>query len=316
MTRQGGPRLPASPALPVVATGAVVVAAFCWGLSAIFAKGAFERGIAPASMAEARIAVAGILLLGFLAFVRRDLLRPPRASLLPGGVFGLSLVLVNLSYYVAIDRLPVGVAIALQYTAPVVVLAVTAMVGGNPPRALVWLAGVLTLAGAVLVSGAYAGFGGVDGLGLLAGFGSAVSFAMYLLSAEAAGRRGAHPASVLAVGFVVAALIWSVVLPWWTWPYDRLADPEVALRVIGVGVVGTLLPFLLVLAALRVISSALAGIAATFEPVFASALAFALLGQALSVPQLVGGALVVAGVVLAQTHRAEPLESVPVEVAS
>jgi drug/metabolite transporter (DMT)-like permease len=302
--------------LPVVATGAVVVAAFCWGLSAIFAKGAFEQGISPASMAEARIAVAGVLLLGFLIVARRELLRPPAAALPAAAVFGLSLVLVNLSYYVAIDRLPVGVAIALQYTAPVVVLAVTSMIGGNPPRLPVWVAGILTLVGAVLVSGAYAGFGGVDGLGLLGGFGSAVSFAMYLLSAEAAGRRGAHPASVLAVGFVVAALIWSVVLPWWTWPFSRLAESEIALRVVGVGVVGTLLPFLLVLAALRVISSALAGIAATFEPVFASALAFVLLGQALSVPQLLGGALVVGGVVLAQTHRAEPVTSVSVEVAS
>jgi drug/metabolite transporter (DMT)-like permease len=169
---------------PALATAAVVVAAFCWGLSAIFAKGAFESGIPPERMAEARIAVAGLLLLGFLVLARRDLLRPPRAAVLPAALFGVSLVLVNLSYYVAIDRLPVGVAIALQYTAPVFVLAVTGLVGGRVPGALVWVAGILTLAGAVLVSGAYAGFGGIDPVGLIAGFGSAVSFAMYLLSAE------------------------------------------------------------------------------------------------------------------------------------
>lgn len=300
----------------VLATAAVVTAAFCWGLSAIFAKGAFESGIPPERMAEARIAVAGVLLIGFLAFARRDLVRPPPASLLPAAVFGVSLVIVNLSYYVAIDRLPVGVAIALQYTAPVVVLTLTALVGRRVPGALVWLAGGLTLAGAVLVSGAYAGFGGVDGLGLLAGFGSAISFAMYLLSAEAAGRRGAHPASILAVGFVVAAAIWTVALPWWTWPIDRLADPINILRVVGVGVVGTLLPFLLAVAALRVISSALAGIAATFEPVFASGLAFLLLGQGLTGAQLLGGGLVVIGVVLAQATRGEGAESVSVEIAA
>src|SRR5205085_12537868 len=109
---------------PALATAAVVVAAFCWGVSAIFAKGAFESGIPPERMAEARIAVAGLLLLGFVVLARCDLLRPPRAAVLPAALFGLSLVLVNLSYYVAIDRLPVGVAIALQYTAPVFVLAV------------------------------------------------------------------------------------------------------------------------------------------------------------------------------------------------
>jgi drug/metabolite transporter (DMT)-like permease len=105
-------------------------------------------------------------------------------------------------------------------------------------------------------------------------------------------------------------------LPWWTWPVERLADPVNVLRVLGVGVVGTLLPFLLVLGALRVISSALAGIAATFEPVFASTLAFLLLGQELTPAQLVGGGLVVIGVVLAQATRGEPGESMPVEVAA
>lgn len=301
---------------PALATGAVIAAAFCWGLAAIFAKGAFEAGIPPAEMAEARVAVAGAALLVSLGIWRRDLLRPPRGSLLPASVFGVSLVLVNLSYYVAIDRLPVGVAIALQYTAPVVVLVATTLVLGRTPGRLTWLAGILTLAGAILVSRAYAGFGGADGLGLLAGLGAAATFAMYLLSAEAAGRRGAHPATVLAIGFVVAIIIWSVALPWWNWPVDRLADAGISLRVLGVGLVGTLVPFFLAVAALRVISSALAGIAATTEPVFASALAFLLLGQQLSVPQLLGGALVVAGVVLAQLQRAEPAEAVAVEVAS
>ena len=91
---------------PALATAVVVIAAFCWGLSAIFAKGAFESGIPPERMAEARIAIAGVLLLGFLAVARRDLLRVPREALLPAVVFGVSLVLVNVSYYVAIDRLP------------------------------------------------------------------------------------------------------------------------------------------------------------------------------------------------------------------
>lgn len=298
-----------------LATAAVVLAAFCWGLAAIFAKGAFERGIGPQEMAAARIYVAGVLLLVYLAIARRDLLRPPRAAVLPSAVFGLSLVIVNVSYYIAIDRLPVGVAIALQYTAPVLVLALTALLGRRAPAGTLWVAGALTLSGAVLVSGAYAGFSGVDGGGVAAGFASSVSFAMYLLSAEAAGRRGAHPATVLAVGFVVAAIIWLVVLPGWTWPFGRLAEPEIALRVLGVGVVGTLLPFLLAVSAVRIISSALAGIAATFEPVFASALAWLLLAQALTLPQLVGGLLVVAGVVVAQAVRGEPAESVAVEVA-
>ena len=67
----------------VVLATLVVLAAFCWGVAAIFAKGAFERGIPAARMAEARVAVAGISLLLYLAWRRRDLLRPPRVALAP-----------------------------------------------------------------------------------------------------------------------------------------------------------------------------------------------------------------------------------------
>lgn len=286
-----------------LAAASVVAAAFCWGLSAIFAKGAFEAGITPGQLAQARIAVAAIPLLAYLALRRRDLLVPPRAAIGPIVAFGLGLVAVNWSYYTAIDRMPVGVAISLQYTAPVLLLVTVALVARRSPGGLVWLAGLLTLAGAILVSGAYNGLRDLDPVGVGAGVASAITFAAYLLSAEAAGRRGAHPATILAGGFTVALVAWGIFLPWWDWPIARLAEPEIALRVLGVGLVGTLFPFLLAVNALRVLSAALAGIAATTEPVFASGLAWLLLGQSLGVPQLVGGGLVVGGVVLAQLAR-------------
>ncbi len=304
---------PTDTRVTTLATLGVVLAAFCWGLAAIFAKGAFERGITPEQMAEARVVVAAVPLFIFLVAFRRPLLRPPRAAVPMIVLFGVSVVVVNWSYYVAIDRLVVGVAVSLQYTAPVLILIVAAIVGRRSPGAPAWIAGLITLAGAVLVSGAYAGFGNLDGSGLIAAAGAAIFFAAYLLTAEAAGRRGAHPASVLFIGFVVAALVWTVVQPWASWPFVRLADPEIALRVLAVGIVGTLVPFLLAVAAVRVISAPLAGIAATFEPVFAAALAWLLLDQALLPLQLLGGACVVAGVVIAQLARthATPVEITP-----
>jgi drug/metabolite transporter (DMT)-like permease len=290
----------------------VVLAAFCWGLSAIIAKGAFERGITPEQMAQARVVVAGVPLAAYLAISRHDLLRAPRSALPMIGLFGVAMVVVNWSYYVAIDRLDVGVAISLQYTAPVLILVLAAMVARRSPGNVAWLAGLLTLTGAVLVSGAYAGLATLDGIGLAAGIGAALSFAAYLLTAEAAGRRGVHPATVLLIGFAVATVVWGLLQPWWQWPFGRLADPEIGVRVVAVGLIGTLLPFLLAVSAVRVISASLAGIAATFEPVFAAALAWILLGQQLSALQLLGGALVVGGVVIAQLSRTSP--PTPVEI--
>jgi drug/metabolite transporter (DMT)-like permease len=305
----------------LAATLAVVAAAGCWGIAAIMAKVAFEHGISPGRMAEARAAIALVVLAPLLAWRRRDLLRPPPGSLPVLLAFGGCVAAVNYAYYLAIDHLTVGVAISLQYTGPVLVLGWTVLVVRRRPTRLVWLAAACTLAGAVLVSKAVDGFGGVDATGLAGGFASALLFAAYLLTAEAAGRAGARPATVLLWGFLAAVAAWSLVSPWWSWPYGALREPGVLLAVLGVGIVGTLLPFFLAVTALRVIPAATAGIAATFEPVFAASFAWLLLGQRLEPPQLAGGLLVVGGVVLAQLaqprSRAAPVGggSVPEAVA-
>ena len=308
----------------------VVLAGACWAMAAVLAKYAFERGVPPVRLAEARVAVALVALAPFLAWRRPGLLRPPPGTWPALAGFGACVAAVNLTYYLAIDHLPVGVAVALQYTGPAILMATTTLLlrrggpAGSPeagpggsslaprstggPGRLAWAAAGLSLAGAVLVSRALEGLGALDLPGLAAGLASAVLFAAYLLSAELAGRRGAEPATTLLWGFLVAVAIWSLAVPWWSWPLAFLADPGVAGAVLGVGLLGTLLPFALAVGAVRVISAATAGIAATAEPVFAAAFAWLLLGQRLNPAQLAGAALVVAGVVLAQlaAPRARP----------
>jgi drug/metabolite transporter, DME family len=299
----------------LLATLACVVAAACWAANAVIAAGAFELGVTPERLAQARVIIALVPLAAYLLAARRDLMRPPRAAVPALIGFGACIVAVNFAYYVAIDRVPVGVAVALQYTAPVLVLAGTALIARQSPQPTIWLAGALSLTGAVLVSGALAGATQrLDGLGLIAGAAAALTFAGYLVTAELAGRRGTHPVTTLFIGFCVAAVIWAVVLPLWDWPMELLANPQVAWRVVAVGLLGTLLPFGLVVAALRWISSALAGIATTAEPVLAALLAWLFLGQLLSVPQLIGAGLVIGGVLIAQLTRQPEPEAVAVEM--
>jgi drug/metabolite transporter (DMT)-like permease len=302
----------------------VVAAGGCWGLSAVIAKIAFDRGVPPTRMAEARVVVAVTALALILLFLRRDLFRPPRGSLPMLAAFGLCVALVNGSYYVAIDRLAVGVAISLQYTAPVLLLGVAALSGAGRsdgftetprPGRVAWMAAAITLGGAVLVSQAYRGFGRLDGVGLVAAFGSSIFFAGYLLTAEAAGRKGADPATVLVWGFIFAIVFWTVASPWWSWPVAKLADYHVALAVLGVGIVGTLIPFFLAVGAVRVLSPAMAGIAATVEPPFAAGFAWLFLSQHLSAIQIVGGLMVLAGVALSQRAHAITARTMPVELA-
>jgi drug/metabolite transporter (DMT)-like permease len=327
--------MPSSPSTPgsrqvVLATAMVVVAGACWGLAAVIAKTAFRRGVPPVRMAEARVVVALVLLVAILTVTRRlgrvraeggaddgrSSLRPAREAVPALVGFGLSVAAVNAAYYVAIDRLSVGVAISLQYTAPVLLLGLSVLTGRGRAGRTAWVAAGLTLAGAVLVSQALSGVGSVSGLGLLAASASSVFFATYLLTAEAAGRRGLDPATVLVWGFVVAILAWTVVAPWWSWPVARLSDAKILLAVLGVGIVGTLVPFFLAVRAVRVLSPATAGIAATSEPPFAAVFAWLFLSQHLTVWQIVGAGLVVAGVVLAQRVSGLSAEAVAVEPAA
>lgn len=294
----------------------VVVAGACWGLAAVIAKTAFDRGVPPVRMAEARVAVALAVLLALVASFRPDLLRPPPGARGAIVAFGVCVAGVNGSYYIAIDRLPVGVAISIQYVGPVLLLALAAFTGRERPRKVAWLAGLMSLAGAVLVSAAYRGLGGIDMGGVAAAGVSAVLFGGYLLTAELAGRRGAHPATILLWGFVVAMVVWSVAAPWWSWPGGTLADPTVVLAILGVGVVGTLIPFLLSVGAVRVLRPETAGIAATSEPPFASAFAWIFLGQVLTGPQVAGATLVVVGVILAQRAAAVGESTIAVELTS
>ena len=125
----------------VLATLACVVAAACWAANAVIAAGAFELGVTPERLAQTRVIVALLPLAAYLLLARRDLMRPPRAAVPALIGFGACIVAVNFAYYVAIDRVPVGVAIALQYTAPVLVLAGTAVVARRSPQPTVWLAG-------------------------------------------------------------------------------------------------------------------------------------------------------------------------------
>jgi drug/metabolite transporter (DMT)-like permease len=290
----------------LAATLAVVAAAACWGISAILAKFGFEHGVPPDRMAQARAAVALLVLAPLLAWRRRELLRPPAGTLPLLLAFGGCVAAVNYAYYVAIDHLAVGVAISLQYTGPVLVLGWSVLVARRGASRLAWIAAGCTLAGAVLVGQALAGAGRVDATGLSGGVASAVLFAAYLLTAEGAGRAGAQPATTLLWGFVAAVVAWSPIAPWWSWPFGALRQPSVLLAVIGVGIVGTLLPFFLAVTAVRVVSAATAGIAATFEPVFAATFAWLLLGERLGPVQLAGGLLVVAGVMLAQLAQPGP----------
>ena len=220
---------------------------------------------------------------------------------------------MQLFYFLAIHRLEIGVSLLIQYLGPLLVALFAFFVLKEHVRGRVWIALALALGGLTLVVDLWHGVS-LDGLGVLFSLCSAVTFAGYMLLAErAVGRR--DPLSLLCFGFLFAAIFWAIVQPWWTFPFDvpgqtvsllgRLSGLHLPIWVLMTWMIllGTIVPFFLIVGSMRHITATRAGILAMVEPVVASVVAYAWLGETLSGTTLVGGAVVLCGILLAQTAR-------------
>ncbi|HEX9496534.1 MAG TPA: EamA family transporter [Candidatus Limnocylindria bacterium] len=281
---------------------AIAAAAF-YAVGGVIAKRAFELGVAPETLAELRILFAFLAFLALtLAFRRRDLLTIERADLPWLALFGLlGVMAVQLVYYQAIQRIPLGVALVIEYTAPLLILAYWRLRGRHVGLGL-WIAGLLTILGCYFVVGAYdAQLRQVNAEGALLATLDAVILAAYFLLAE----RLVHKYSswaLLCAGFGTAALAWCVVRPPWTLPWSILGG-ELGPYVLGVVIIATVVPYLFSVGAVRLIPAARVGLTSTSEPVIAAVAAWLLIGQSLEPLQVAGGLVVVAGIVVAQSVR-------------
>jgi len=290
------------------------IAAFLFALNGSVSKTVLESGMSSLRLVELRSLGAALCLMAAVALTRpRSLRIAPRelGFLVVAGVVGIGLV--QWFYFVAIGRLPVGIALLLEYLAPVLVVVWVRFVRGEAVRRRLWAALVLAISGLVVVAEAWEGLQ-LDGVGVLAGLAAAVSLAtLYLTSERGLGTR--DPLSLAAWTFTAAAVFWSVLQPWWTFPWADLtravalpgplpdADVRAYLLVSWVVVLGTVVPYGLILLAIRSLGSARTGLLGMAEPVLAALVAWVVLGEVLSSVQLVGGAVVLTGIVLAETAR-------------
>ena len=263
---------------------------------------------------QLRTAGALLGLAAGLAVLARDRLRISRRDL-PFlafyGVFGFALV--QWLYFVAIEHLPIGIALLIQFSGVVLVALWARVVWHATVRPRVWAALSLTLVGLALVSEFWLGWT-LDTVGVVAGVGAAIALAVYLLAGERAVQTR-DPLTVLFFALLFASAFWALVQPWWTYPFGELGvetslqgnldehSAQVWVFVLWTVVFGTIVPFALSIAALRHLPATRLGITLTFEPVAASFVAWAWLGESFGTAQLIGGAVVLAGILLAQTAR-------------
>lgn len=292
----------AEPPGPLLGYVAVAAAAALWAVAAAVARRLFDTGISPAELTESRALLATA---GF-ALVPRAWHRPHRVGWRHVFALGVALALVNVTYYTAISRIPVAVALVIQYTAPALIVGWTSVINRRPPAPDVVAALAAALLGVALVVELLSGeIGRMDDAGVVMGVAWVVFFASYTVLAEKTGAVYGSSGAMLR-GFGVASVLWLAYQAPQGLP-EKLLERSNVPEVLYVGLAGTLAPFFLFVWGVGRVRAERAAIAATLEPVIAAIVAWAWLGQHLSPPQLAGGALVLGAVVFLQTRRQRPL---------
>jgi inner membrane transporter RhtA len=269
----GPNRSPQARAVLLVFAGVVSVQ-----VGAAFATGLFDEA-GPAGTVFIRVAFAALLL---LALWRPTVRGVPRDRLRDIALFGFVLAAMNLSFYLALDRIPLGIAVTLEFVGPLAVA-----IGTSRRRAdLVWAA--LAAAGIVLLSPSPSGSLSLlgAGLALLAG----CFWAAYILLSARIGRSmpGGGPLA-LAMAFGTLLLV-----PAGVAHAGDLADPGVLAAGLAIAVLSSAIPYSVELEALRVLPRGTFGVLMSLEPAVAATVGLVVLGQDLAAREVVAIALIVA----------------------
>jgi drug/metabolite transporter (DMT)-like permease len=259
---------PAHVRRPRLGYAMAAAAALLWGVNGAVSKTILSTGLSSERLAQVRSLGAALGLFAIVAVLAPRRLRLTRRELPYIVVFGVvGLAFVQWFYFLAIHRLAIGVALLIEYLAPLLVA--------------LW---------------------------------ARFAYALYVLLAEHV-VGGRDPVSLLAWGFFFTSVFWAVLVPWWTFPPHALTNSTslhghldaVSLPVwvlaLWMIVLGTIVPFFLLVSALRHLSATRVGIVAMLEPVAGALIAWIWLAEGLGGVQLVGAGVVLAAIVLAQTAR-------------
>ncbi|HEX3297962.1 MAG TPA: DMT family transporter [Nocardioides sp.] len=294
-----------------VGLGFAALAAASFGMSGVLATGLMDAGWSPAALVLCRVAVGALVLLGpALAALRgRWHLLRANAGLLTA--YGLVAVAgCQLAYFNAVDRLPVAIALLIEYAAPVAVVGWLWARHRQRPRGLTVVGAAVAIAGLMLVLDVLSA-DSVDGLGVLWALGAMVGCAFFFV--VSAGEGNGLPPIVLAAGGLVVGAVGLAIagalglvemsastsdaayrgtaVPWW-------------LPVLTLGVVTAAVAYVAGILATRALGARMASFAALLEVLSAVIFAWLLLDQFPSLVQLVGGVVLLVGVVLVKL--AEP----------
>ncbi len=296
---------------PTYGTVLVLTGACLFVVNGGVSRVALRAGVDAGTLTTIRVTGTLLVLAAFVALVRPSALRPPSGRLamlvVAHGLVGVAGL--QWTYFVAVDRLPLGTALLIEYQAPILVALWARFVQHQAVRRRLWFGLGLAMIGLIASADGLK----FDSVGMLAAAGAAVCYSAYFLIGEV-GVNTIDPLRVIVWSFAVAAVALNVVAPLsgvgdlFTRDASllgRLGGTTVPLWTVlaWVIVLGTVVPFALQLLALQHLEATLVTTLAMLEPVGAVALGWLWFRESQSALAVVGVTAVVAGVLLAQTAR-------------
>jgi drug/metabolite transporter (DMT)-like permease len=279
-----------------------ILAAGFWAVSGSFSKSLFNAGVTPFQLVQLRTTIAGALLFLWLLFKCPGALQIRQRDLLYFVLLGATLAVSQVTYLLAISKIQVAVAILMQYQAPVLIAVYAVLFTHKRLSPFTVAAIAAATAGCYFAAGAYShNIPGLSSAGIIAGLGSAVAFAVYSVSSGNMMQRY-QPLAVVFYSVFFAAILWNTLQA----PFSSFVQGYGMaewMKIIFIGVFGTILPFGFYNESIRRIGPARASIASTMEPVFAGLISYLFLGEMLEGLQILGAGLVILAIVVLQLKK-------------
>jgi len=300
---------------PLTGVATALASAAAFATSGAFGKSLLVGGWSPGAVVTMRIALAAVVLLGPAVWSLRGRWGALRRNgwLVVG--YGLTGVAgCQLAYFNAVTHLSVGVALLLEYLAPVLIVGWLWARHRQRPRRLTTIGVALAVGGLLLVLDVLDG-GSVSAVGVMWGLGAAVCLVLYFLLADRVGDD-LPPLALAGGGLLVGALslglagwvgvlgmtsgaqqvpLGGVVVPWWV-------------PVLVIALVAAAFAYVTGIAAVRLLGAKVASFVALTEVLFAVLFAWLVLAELPTLVQLFGGVLIVAGLVAVRADEARQPE--------
>ncbi len=291
-----------------------LLGAVFFSFNGVVAKLVLTSGLSSMRLTQVRCGGAFVFL-GLFMFVRhRDKLKAKRAELPHLFIYGVvGFLAVQALYFVAITRLHVSIALILEFTAPIWIVLWLRFVKHKVVPQLMWVAIFLAFGGLVLIAQVWKG-STLDPIGVIAALlDGIVLAAFFLLGEKLTGKRDVE--SLMVYGFGFASVGLAIAMPLWSYPTQiftqsmNLQGRFAAYNAPGwvliawVIVMGTIVPYLLVVNGLKLLSASTSSVMGMAEPVLAGVFAWIWLSERWNFIQLIGGVTVIIGIILADKAR-------------